>query len=182
MTRRLVLGTLVVVAIAAGPSNAVADDPTHGVEVRLWSLRAHGLAADYERLVTPRVSALGGLGLRSSAGGDYSGLASTLSLAGRYWLHSGGPSWMRAPLGGTYAEAIVDLQRTSVHDDVDDESLPSTYTAATGLGVGFRVVLAQRVSVTVHTSMAVRADIPRGAGRTDVRTTLRYGLRLGAVF
>ncbi|MCO4763316.1 MAG: hypothetical protein KC502_17500 [Myxococcales bacterium] len=150
--------------------------------MRVLSLFAQGAAFDYERLVTPRVSVLGGLGLRSTASGDYSGLAATLSVSARYWLHQWGPAWMHAPFGGFYAEVMLDLQRTSVFDEVDNEALPAAYTADMGLGLGYRVIVLRRVTLGLYLAQLMRTDLPGGAARTLVRSVMRYGVRVGVLF
>ena len=154
-----------------------------GVELRLLPIFARSISLDYERWIAERFSLQGGVGLRISAMGDYSGTAATLSLGARYWLHEWGPSWMSAPLGGFFLEAMTDFQRTTVHDEVSDEDLPSTYTLALVPGAGFRVAIFNRVTITLTAGFSSRVDIPRGPLRAQARIfQLRYGMRAGVLF
>ena len=173
----------VVAILSVAPSSLGAEaPPKQGVELRLVSILAPNLAADYERWLSGRISVQGGMGLRRSAMGDYSGTAFTTSLGARYWLHRSGPSWMRAPLGGAFAETSLNAQRTSVYDKVDNESLPSTYTFATSLALGYRIVIKERATVTGTASVPFRVDVPRGPARADYRANIGFGLRAGVLF
>jgi len=178
------LGIVTVAAafLAAASSDLRAEPRQQGVELRLLSVLAPNFAADYERWLGERFSVQGGMGLRSSAKGDYSGIATTASVGARYFLRKGGPSWMRAPYGGLFAEAALDLQRTAVHDEIDDESLPSTYTISVGPGFGYRVVIKQRATFTATVSVPFRVDIPTGPARAHSRANVRLGLRAGVLF
>jgi hypothetical protein len=74
------------------------------------------------------------------------------------------------------------VQRSSVHDDLANEWLSATHTTALGVGVGLRVLIAGLVSVTLPTSVHLRTDFLPGELGTNVRFTLRLGLRAGVVF
>ncbi len=153
-----------------------------GVEVRLLSLLSPGLSIDYEQWLTDRISLQGGVGLRSSAMADYSGTATTVSLGTHWWLHEWGPSWMRAPHGGFFAEMMIDLQRIAVYDKIDKEDLSSTYTTALALGVGFRIVIVQFVTISLSTGLSSHLDFPEEPARLQIRSNLRYGMRMGILF
>jgi len=154
----------------------------HGVEIRLLPIFSKGLSLDYERWLFERFSFQGGLGIRSSAMGDYSGLATTMSLGSRFWLHKWGGSWFSAPYSGFFAQATLNFQITTVYDEVDEESLPSTYTTGLGLGGGFRFLIIDCITVTFTTGVLMRIDNPEGPARSQTRANIQYGIRMGYLF
>ncbi len=180
--------TLELLTPEQSPQDSVAQEqndselPSQGVEIRLLPLFSRGLSLDYERWIFERMSLLGGFGIRSSAMGDYSGLAMTLSLGSRFWLHKGGPSWFSAPYSGFFADAILNFQLTTVYDDIDDEELESTYTTGLGLGGGFRFAIVQRVTLTMTGGVLMRVDNPEGPARSQSRANIQFGLRAGYLF
>jgi len=154
----------------------------HAVELRLLPIFSRGLSLDYEIWLFERFSFQGGLGMRSSAMGDYSGLASTMSLGSRFWLHKWGASWFTAPYSGFFAEINLNFQITTVYDEVDKESLPWTYTTALGLGTGFRFLIMKCVTFTTTIGILMRVDNPEGPARSQTRTNIVYGFRAGYLF
>lgn len=154
----------------------------HGVEIRLLPIFSRGLSLDYEIWLFERFSFQGGLGIRSSAMGDYSGLATTMTIGSRFWLHKWGASWFTAPYSGFFAEINLNFQITTVYDEIDKESLPWTYTTALGLGTGFRFLIMQCVTFTTTIGILMRVDNPEGPARSQTRTNIIYGLRAGYLF
>jgi hypothetical protein len=170
-------------ASTASASIARADDLRTTVSIEPRAFVGHGLAAEVERdLETHRLSVVGAVSLRSTAGGDYDSLTTDLGAELRYWFRRDA-IWSPRPRGsaiGWYAAARLDLQRTSLSDGMD-ESIGSMTTVAGALLAGYRFAPWRGLEIRPYAGLAQRVDTG-GDLPSWRRGSLVYGIALGWSF
>ncbi len=154
--------------------------PRNAVSLAVTSLFVGTWSVQYERLVHPRVSALGGVAFRTLAGGDYRSLHLAGSVEGRVWILEKSP-W--TPLaacraGGPYTGLRADLSHTRLTAP-SGTALSSWGVAGTVL-VGYRLPIACRVEVTPHAGIGAHADF--GGPAPWVRGVVSAGATVGVLF
>jgi hypothetical protein len=177
---------LVVLLAAATPARAAdppppapaPEAPRHVASLPLLAVSGGTLALQGERYLGPerRWSVALALGLRAAAGGDYGSLALSLGGEGRWWFHR--------PARGTggFAGARLDVARTAVSDDTHDVALPTTWSWATSLLVGYRWVLWRHLELTPELGLVRTVEVPEGRLVAQSRGSLSIGLTIGWMF
>lgn len=174
---------LVIIAIASAASTAAAEAPPPR---RQWNVAAPfdsalsgGLDVEVERQLRPRISIAGLVGLRATAGSDFSSRALSTGAEARLWL----VGWtvkspLRESIVGGYLGAGLELSRVWLRDG--DRSVgASSSVAATGT-VGYRFAPWSRVSITPFAGLGIGRDIGPIPDRWTIK--LRWGATFGALF
>lgn len=172
---------------AAADTEVRRESPRHVVSVPLLSLAgAAGIGVQLEqKLAAPRWSIAVALAARGNAGGDYSSLATTISVEARYWLR-GHAVWCDLPARsavGWFAGARLDMTRVRTRDTIDDRSLGSSLGFAEALTLGYRFAVKRRVEITPSIGLGVKSEVDT-SGRLPswTRGDGRIGLTLGWLF
>lgn len=158
----------------------------NAVSLHLLSLGARSLSVEYERfLLPPKLSLVGGIGIRDGAGGEYQSTAIALGAEARYWF-KGRAVWSRLGPGnmvGWYVAGRVDVSRTSTTDELRDESLGSTVTIAESIAFGYRFVARGKLEITPSVGASVRTEFDT-SGRLSpwTRGAGVVGLTIGWLF
>lgn len=171
---------LVLLAI---PRPALAGGPASAISVQLPSLNASGMNLQYERFALPDAWSLAaGLGLRSTAGGDYDSMSMSAGAEIRYWFTGRAfRSSLRHAMVGPFAAARFDMGRTTT--SMDERTIGTMLTLTETLSLGYRFAMWQRVELTPSLGLALRTDIDRhGSLPTATRGTPTLGLTLGWMY
>lgn len=172
---------LAAVAILAAASTARAEPPR-----RQWNVAAPfdsaisgGLAVEVDRQLWPRLSVAGLVGLRATAGGDFSSRALSTGVEARWWLlgWTVKSSLRESPVGG-YFGAGLELSRVWLREG---ERRVGASSSVVAIGTfGYRFAPWSRVSVTPNAGLGIGRDISPIPDRWSVR--VRWGVTLGALF
>jgi len=142
--------------------------------------RELGLVSHIEQRDLPaqQISVVGGLGLRSTAGGDYDSSTVDVAAEVRYWFrrHAIWSARARGAPVGWYAAVRLDLDRTSL--TMGDDSLGSMRTIGVALRAGYRFAPWRGLEVRPYFGIAARNDAGGGLpgwGRGGVD----YGVAVG---
>jgi hypothetical protein len=177
---------LIVIAVLLAAGEARADDeappPRYTASLGTTSLLAHGLSVELERdLPRYRISAVGALALRSTAGGDYDSSTIGVGAEVRYWFRRGA-IWTRRPAGspvGWYAALRLDTSHTSV-TDASDAEIGAQHTVGLAALGGYRFAPWRGLEVRPFAGFTIRHDRDHHgklAGWT--RPGFAYGLAVG---
>jgi hypothetical protein len=142
------------------------------VSVPIMALSSNGLALQAERPLFPHGSAVAALGWRDGADGTYD--ANTFALGGelRFWLK-------RQPRGlfaGPRIESAI------VHVRRDGEGLGTAVEVTEGLILGYRLVVLDRVELSMLLGYGLRHDLPTKGIPASTRATPLLGFTAGWVF
>lgn len=161
---------------AAVPVPVVAADPPPLpaliVSVPIMALSSNGLAVQAERPLFAHASAVAALGWRDGADGTYD--SNTFAVGGelRFWL-SRQPRGLFA--GPRLESAIVHVRR-------DGDGLGTAVEITEGLILGYRLVVLDRVELSVLLGYGLRHDLPTQGIPASTRATPLLGLTAGWVF
>ncbi len=185
MSRVAALVLLAAVARAEPTPEVAAEQgpamPRNAVSFSITSLLAGTYAAQYERLLHPRASALVGLSFRTLAGGDFRSLHLAAGVEGRVWILTRSPwSPLRAcAVGGPYVGLRADVSRTEV--SAGSGATSASWGVAGTLTSGYRLPIACRVEVTPHVGAGGHVDAGGHVG-VQVRGVVSAGATLGVLF
>ena len=162
---------LAVIAVLA--SVAHAEDRTEAITTQPLALVGLGVSLGYERLVAPRLSAAGLVGVRSAAEGDFTSFTVTAGGELRLWQR---PNVMR----GLYLGFHASVGRTQLTDDTMDASVGSTVDITERFDVGWRFVAWGRLAIAPSIGLGMHQDIDTsGRLATQNAPALMIGLELG---
>jgi len=161
--------------LPARDKNAISHKP--------FAITSRGLTLQYERLLTRRVSALGGLGARSAAREDFSSFTTTVLTEGRYWLTGRDFATGYPGMAGPFLGVSVLGSRTSVRNVQSDRSLGALLTLQESVRFGNRFVLWNVQEITLAVSMDMIHEFDeRGRLAANTRGTLGFDFTVGWVF
>jgi hypothetical protein len=149
------------------------DDRTAVITTQALALVGHGVSVGYERLVAPRLSAAGLVGVRRAAEGDFS--STTLTAGGelRLWQR---PHVMR----GLYLGFHGSVARTQLTDDTMDAGVGSSIDVTERFDVGWRFVAWRRFAIAPSLGLGMHQDIDTSGRLATVNAgALMIGLELG---
>jgi hypothetical protein len=164
-----------------------ADDPPKKLNVvsyEPFAITSRGLLVQYERLVLPRFSVIGGAGGRLGAREDFQSTTWTVHGEARFW--TAGKDYVSGfrGLAGPHAAFSVNLGRTTVHDRREDRRVGAEWTLVETLSLGYRFVIADIQEITPSFGLALVHTFD-AEGRLAPSTRLSFlslGLTVGWVF
>ncbi|MBI5533878.1 MAG: hypothetical protein HY898_14245 [Deltaproteobacteria bacterium] len=162
------------------------NGPRNAISVRPLSFAARSFAAQYERFVLPpRLSLVGGLGIRGAALGDYSSVTYDVAAEARVWI-AGHKPWVpcgRGVMAGPYLALRADAAYTRLYDHVAERHVGSQMSYGQILAGGYRGVLWNFFELTPSAGVALITETdPRGRLAAYPRFTLVFSLTAGWMF
>ena len=161
--------------------------PRHAVSLPLLSLAGGGgIGVQLEQqLRDPRFSVAVAFGARRNAGGDYSSLATSVSVEARYWL-KGRALWCDLParsMVGWFLGARADVARTRTRDTIEDRGIGASLSFAETLTVGYRFAVKRRLEISPSAGLGAITEVDT-TGRLPAwtRGEARMGVTVGWMF
>jgi hypothetical protein len=149
--------------------NAVSYEP--------FAWLSRGLVLQYERLIAPRVSVLGGVGARFGARDDFSSETWLVKAEGRYWLTR--DRGMTGPYLGVASAAA----RTHVTNRRQNRSLGAMWDVEESARFGWRFVAFGFQELTPSSGLVVVHEIDeRGILAPTTGVTVGFNLTIGWMF
>lgn len=136
-----------------------------------FALLSRGMLVQYERLVLPRVSVLGGVGARFGAGDDFASETWVLKAEGRYWLKRD------RGMTGPYLAFTSIAARTAVESRRRHRSLGAYWQVEESARFGYRFVIFGLQEVTPSWGISMIHEFDE-RGRLAPTTTGTVGMNL----
>ncbi len=164
---------VMVVAGLVAAAAPVQAEPVEVVATQPLALAARGLSGSYERQVGDRWSAVALGGVRAAAREDYHSRTATAGLELRLW-------GTRRPLRGPFVGLHVSGGITTLHDDVMDVDVGSSFGLSQRLDLGWRFTIRRHLVIAPSFGFGAREDISnRGRLATTARPMVALGLEIG---
>ncbi len=163
----------------SAPDAALAETPHHrnAISHEPFAMMSRGVFVQYERLVLPKVSLVGGLGARFAARDDFSSHTTSFKLEARWWLAAD------AGMTGTYVGVASVAARTSVYNRRYDRDLGAIWRIEESLRIGYRFVVFGFQEITPSMGLNVIHDFDeRGRLAPLTYVTLGVNLTIGWMF
>lgn len=139
------------------------------VSVPVFALSSRAVAAEAELPVARHVSFAVAAGVRDPAGGDFGGYALAVGPALR--------AWRRADQRGVHA--VLRMEASLVQLRRADMDLGTAFVLDPSLGVGYRFVLRDRLTITPDVGFGGEIDFGHRSIPTHRRWTFGYGVSVG---
>ncbi|MCC6214691.1 MAG: hypothetical protein IT376_07465 [Polyangiaceae bacterium] len=187
MIRRGAWALAAVVAASAGGARGAVAAPQpkrNAVTYEPFAIGSRGVAVGYERLVAPRWSVGGGLGVWSSARGDYSSLGLAVRGEVRLWLAGREVFANTHGLAGPFLGFSLDAARTALRDERRDRDLGAAYTSSELVRLGHRFVVlgVQELTPALGVGLAHDVDAQGRLAATSRVVPFSLALSVGWVF
>lgn len=157
-------------ATAAEPKkNAISWEP--------FALMSRGMLIQYERLVLPELSLVGGVGARFGARDDFASETWVLKAEGRWWLRQ------KRGMTGPYLALGSVAARTSLESRRRNRSLGAYWKVEESARFGYRFVVFDLQEITPSVGLSVIHEFDeRGLLAPVTRGTLGFNLSVGWLF
>jgi hypothetical protein len=175
------------IALCLAAANGRAEEPPpirkNALSYKPFSITSRGILVQYERLLAPHWSAIGGLGMRSAAREDFASFTFTKVTEGRYWFTARDWASHSRGMAGPFVGLALDASRTSVHTVADDRSLGAMWTVQESLRAGDRIVIWNLQELTLALGFDVIHEFDeRGRLAPNTRATLGLDFTVGWMF
>ncbi len=163
---------------AAAPASEPAFEPKrNAISYEPFAILNRGLVVQYERLVLPEISWVGGLGVRFGARDDFASQTWTLKTEARWWLQSKDRISGTRGMAGPYLAFGSVAARTTLERRRDDRSLGAYWQVEETLRFGHRFVVFGFQEITPSLGMSVVHEFDE-AGRLAPNSRLTFGMNL----
>lgn len=169
---------LLALAAMLGSARARADEhDRNAISYEPFAILSRGLVLQYERLILPRVSVVGGAGARFAARDDFSSATWMGKAEGRYWLKR------EAGMTGPYFGFQQTVSRTSLESRRYDRSIGAYWQVEESARFGYRFVVFgfQEITPSVGLSLIHEFD-ERGILAPVTQATAGMNLSIGWMF
>lgn len=176
MRARQALGALLAIASTSG--HAAAEPKHNAISWEPFALLSRGMLVQYERLVSPKASLVGGVGARFGARDDFESETWTLKAEGRYWLRSAERS-----MSGPYLGLTSVVARTSLRSRRYDRDIGAYWQVEESARFGYRFIVFDLQEITPSAGLSVIHEFDeRGVLAPITRGTLGVNLSVGWLF
>lgn len=173
------LGVTTLLALLLAPRATQADEQPakNAISHEPFAILSRGLVVQYERLVLPDVSVVGGLGARFAARDDFTSQTWLGKLEGRYWLSD------RPGMVGSYVAFGATAARTAVENRRMSRDLGAMWQFEETLRIGYRFVAFGFQEITPSSGIDVIHELDeRGRLAPISYVTLGVNLTVGWMF
>lgn len=184
MTPRALAAFALLLPGLGSPTRALAEQPRHNAaSYEPLAILSRGLVLQYERLLLPKISVLGGGGARFAARDDFASWTLVLKGEARWWLTGHEGLSDSRGMVGPYLGLAVAGARTALEHRSSGRSLGAMWDVEESFRFGYRFVIfgVQEITPSVGISMAHELD-ERGRLAPETRGSLTFGLTVGWLF
>jgi hypothetical protein len=177
---RTALARLILLVVLLCPSVALADDSPrpNAISYEPFAITSRGMLLQYERLVLPKLSLVGGVGARFAARDDFSSWTLVLKSEARWWLTAREALSDTRGMVGPYLALALAGSRTELEHRATDRVLGAMWDVEESLRFGYRFVIFGFQEITPSVGFGMVHEIDEN-GRLAASTRPSYfGLNL----
>jgi hypothetical protein len=172
------------VTLLSSSTALAAETQPNAISYEPLAITSRGLLLQYERLVLPRLSVVGGVGARFAARDDFSSWTLILKSEARFWLAGREALSDTQGMVGTYLALSLAGSRTELEHRASGRTIGAMWDVEETIRFGYRFVVFgfQEITPSVGIGMVHEID-ERGRLAPATRATyLSFGLTVGWMF